>query len=84
MAKKEEKEKAAATKAAPGQKTMTVAFQLERETKGAVRYEEINDKGDAIEMSDPSCVIGTLYIRKSVLNGEPPAKLLVTIAPATS
>ena len=42
---------------------MEVRFKLEKETKGALRYQEIDDKGEAIEQAWAK--IGTLYMRKS-------------------
>jgi hypothetical protein len=38
-------------------------FKLEKETKGALRYQEIDENGEAIEA--PGAKIGVLYIRKS-------------------
>jgi hypothetical protein len=38
-------------------------FKLEKETKGAVRYQEIDDKGEIVEQAWAK--IGTLYVRKS-------------------
>jgi len=46
-----------------------VSFQFERETKGAVRFQEVDDKGNVLSMGD-GAKIGTLYIRKSAFNGE--------------
>lgn len=42
---------------------MKVSMTLERETKGAVRYQEVNHKGEPVQMSH--AVLGTMYIRKS-------------------
>ena len=42
---------------------MEVRFKLEKETKGALRYQEVDDKGDIIEQAWAK--IGTLYVRKS-------------------
>lgn len=57
---------------------MTIKFRMERETKGAVRYEEINAKDEAVEMADAK--IGTLYVRKSAMGSEGiPTTLKVTI-----
>jgi hypothetical protein len=38
-------------------------FKLEKETKGAVRYQEVDDKGEVVEQT--WAMIGTLYVRKS-------------------
>lgn len=53
--------------------TFTLRFELEKTTKGAVRYQEVRN-GD-------SFVIGALYIRKSALAlaGEPPKTIHVTV-----
>jgi hypothetical protein len=39
-----------------------VRFKLEKETKGALRYQEVDEKGEVIEAW---AKIGTLYVRKS-------------------
>jgi hypothetical protein len=44
---------------------MEVRFKLEKETKGALRYQEIDEKGEVIEQAWAK--IGTLYIRKKRL-----------------
>lgn len=57
---------------------ITAKFVLDRETKGAVRYQEVNDKGE------PETVfhsIGTLYLRKTAFgrgNGLP-REITVTV-----
>jgi len=43
--------------------TIDARFKLEKETKGALRYQEIDDKGEVIEQAWAK--IGTLYLRKS-------------------
>jgi hypothetical protein len=40
-----------------------VRFKLEKETKGALRYQEVDEKGEVIEQAWAK--IGTLYVRKS-------------------
>jgi hypothetical protein len=41
-------------------------FALEKETKGALRYMQVKQKGDvAAWLSDEGAQIGTLYIRKA-------------------
>jgi hypothetical protein len=42
---------------------MEVRFKLEKETKGALRYQEGDEKGEVIEQAWAK--IGTLYMRKS-------------------
>jgi hypothetical protein len=43
-----------------------VRFKLEKETKGALRYQEVDEKGEAIEQAWAK--IGTLYVRKSAFS----------------
>lgn len=62
-----------------GNSTTTVNFSLEKETKGALRYQETDGNGQPVKI-EGGAKIGTLYIRKSALNGEMPAKLIVTVA----
>lgn len=50
---------------------IVVDFEIERETKGTWRYKEVAAAGSAL--------IGTLYIKKSAFDGEPPNRLVVTI-----
>lgn len=58
-------------------KSLSIPFEFERETKGAVRYAEVVDG-----LNEPK--IGTLYIRKSALASlglkSIPDKLTATIA----
>jgi hypothetical protein len=56
-----------------------VRFRFERETKGALRYAEIDDKGEVIEQAWAK--VGTMYLRKSAFErGEQyPAALAVRI-----
>jgi hypothetical protein len=58
---------------------MQVRFKLEKETKGALRYQEVDEKGDVIEQAWAK--IGTLYMRKSAFERGTawPQKLRVTI-----
>ena len=49
---------------------LTARFSLERETKGAVRYSEVDTE-----------IVGTLYIRKAALSEPFPKELTVTIHP---
>jgi hypothetical protein len=55
----------------------TLKFAFEKETKGAVRYQEVSDDGEPAFAAQ----VGTLYIRKSALpGGKIPKALTVTIA----
>ena len=59
--------------------TITVRFQFERETKGALRFQEVDADGKVIEQAWSR--VGTIYLRKSALErGVPfPLNLDVTI-----
>jgi hypothetical protein len=57
--------------------TLTAKFQFERETKGAVRFQEIDETGKILDMT--AAAIGTLYLRKSSLNGQVPQSITVNI-----
>lgn len=46
-------------------------------TKGAVRFAEVNDKGDVVTGDDST--ISQIYVRKVVLNGQTPQVAHVTI-----
>ncbi len=58
--------------------TTTVTFSFEKETKGAVRYQETDENNLPVNI-EGGAKIGTLYVRKSALNGEIPQKLTVTL-----
>jgi hypothetical protein len=57
-------------------------FKLEKETKGALRYQEMDEKGDPEHMREK---IGSLYIRKTAFErvASFPQFLHVTIEPAS-
>lgn len=59
----------------------TITFTLERETKGAVRYAELDASGRVIDTRTnmDAAVVGTLYIRKAALDGQIPVRIKVTI-----
>jgi hypothetical protein len=50
---------------------------LERETKGAVRFYEVNSNGRVATLEES--LLGTIYLRKSALGGEVPASIEVTV-----
>lgn len=57
-----------------------VSLTLMRETKGALRYQEIDANRRQRMMSDPETVIGTLYLRKNGMPTDPPpVDITVTI-----
>ena len=66
------------TKKASAPLALTVRFELERETKGAIRYMEVDEDQEAVE--GDAKVIGTLYIRKTAFKGKVPTALTVTIS----
>ncbi len=61
---------------------MEVWFKLEKETKGALRYQEVDEKGEVIEQAWSK--IGTLYVRKSAFERGAafPQRLHVKVEPA--
>jgi hypothetical protein len=44
---------------------ITAYFVIDRETKGALRFQEVNSEGQQVDITEAS--IGTLYLRKSAL-----------------
>lgn len=58
---------------------MIVRMTLEKTTPGAVRYQEISSDGQPVKQTDPGCVFGTIYIRKSGISGEVPKNICVTV-----
>jgi hypothetical protein len=57
---------------------ITLHFAVEKETKGAVRYKEVNS--DGTDAFDPK--IGTLYIRKSAMPGRVLQQVTLTVKAA--
>ena len=57
----------------------TLTFKLEKETKGALRYQEVEQDGQAVPVDSPadSRILGTIYVRKAAFKGG-------AIAPALS
>lgn len=53
----------------------TVLFKLERETKGALRYQEVELDGKPVPVDSPADerLVGTLYVRKAKIQGAPQA-----------
>lgn len=60
---------------------ITANFVLEKTTAGAIRYQEVTAEGVPLKISD-GAKIGTLYVRKSALDGDSPQKLTVTVETA--
>lgn len=51
---------------------LKVTFQKERETKGAIRFQEIDPQTNTPKTKDEEgMVIGTLYFRKTGISGSP-------------
>lgn len=44
--------------------TTKVKFVLEKETPGALKYQEVTNSGEQLTQTDPRCLIGPLYLRK--------------------
>lgn len=68
---------------------MKLTFSLEKETPGALRYLEIDSDGTPLKNDVSGAHIGTLYIRKWIMNGslkfnggKVPDKLVVDVQPA--
>jgi hypothetical protein len=60
--------------------TIKAHFELERETKGAGRYNEIDATGATLKPFDAAAMIGTLYIRKNAFRGRRlPSRLEVSV-----
>jgi hypothetical protein len=58
----------------------TAHFVKERETKGAIRYQEVVSATDTTPIDVGSgALIGILYIRKSALGGKRPKRLIVRV-----
>jgi hypothetical protein len=61
---------------------MKLDFILEKETKGALRYQQV-DKNGQPKSIDAGAEVGTLYLRKSAFNGSGfPKNLKVNIETA--
>lgn len=59
---------------------LTITFALERETKGALRYQEVDPAdGRPIDLAN-GAKVGTLYIRKSALGSAQPKLISVSLA----
>ncbi len=47
----------------------TVVFNFDRETPGAVRYQEIDPQNDKpLRQNDPGCCVGIQYFRRSMFH----------------
>jgi len=59
--------------------TFNLTFKRQRETKGAEVYMEVDADGNEIADDAAGKVVGTLYLRKSALNGTTPQTLKVKV-----
>jgi hypothetical protein len=58
----------------------TVPFTVEKETKGAIRYQQVKEDGSPHTI-EGGAQIGSLYIRKSAFaEGAAPQKITITVA----
>lgn len=48
----------------------TIKFRLRNETKGALRYQEVDDSGNDKNIGE-GAVVGSLYLRKDQIDGTP-------------
>ncbi len=55
-----------------------VFFALEKSTKGAHRYMEVDDNSNQVKVKD-GALIGTLYLRKTFIGDNPPQAITVII-----
>jgi hypothetical protein len=63
-----------------GKTVINLAFR--NETKGALRYQEVDAQGHALNSDADGAVVATIYFRKAKMNGTIPQKLRVEISPA--
>lgn len=71
--------KAPAKKSEPvGQSSVEVTMTLEKETPGAIRYQEVDAKGGVVTMAE-GAKIGTLYMRKVAFGKAVPKSISVTV-----
>lgn len=56
---------------------ISVRLVLEHKTKGALRYREVDDAGQILAIGVAK--IGTIYVRKSALNGAEPEQITAVI-----
>jgi hypothetical protein len=60
-----------------------LTFILDKETPGALRYRELDERTNTPypQLNSPGCVLGQIYIRKSELNGGQIQKFLTIVLP---
>jgi len=60
---------------------LVVNYAIDKVTKGAVRYAQVDDAGAPIKGDDNGALAETIYFRKKAL-GDAPQKLKVTVEAA--
>ena len=69
-----------ATKKSAATITKTLHFKFEKETPGAVRYQETNEQGVALKSDMDGATMGTMYLRKQALGaGVVPQAITATL-----
>ena len=58
---------------------ITARFKFANETKGALKYAEIDEAGELVDMVNSK--IGSIYLRKTVLDGNRPRFIEVEVKP---
>ena len=67
--------------AAPVATSKNVKFNFERETPGAVRFQEVDSTGRALKSDMDGALVGTLYLRKQALgDGTVPKSVTVSLS----
>jgi hypothetical protein len=59
--------------------TIELVFHFEKSTKGAHRYQEVDQGGHRLKPGE-GATIGTLYVRKIAIGEDPPDTLSVTVS----
>lgn len=61
------------------QQTRIVHLNLERTTKGAIKFQEIDKDGKPSYMYGPGTCFGSIYVRKTALHGVEPKQIQITM-----
>lgn len=54
-------------------------FKFKNDTKGALRYDEVDEKGNVRAGDADGAFVGTLYLRKAALKGKVPKELTIDL-----
>lgn len=57
----------------------TISLMFDRETKGTVLYQEVDDKGNPRLNDEAGAVLRSVYIRKAFLKGEMPKAITIEL-----